>query len=220
MTTIAHVKQAMQPLLQRYDDLALIGRTVIIKPVHHFVRGVRIDRRLNARLFLPTVELYLTFSYAHPLGGFGKWIQDPSFGMADVSRPASVSNMIALIENEALPYLRSLTSFAKYEGYVSHIQNRDGYNYSDDVRLSIAIATGEFDCALRLFEQNTSFLSFAKEHIPTLHNALQEHSIYELSRILHGREKYVVADLNLMRIWEDTPFPFELPDRYSTGASR
>ena len=39
MTTIAQVRQVVKPLLERHADLALLGRYLLIKPVHHFTRA-------------------------------------------------------------------------------------------------------------------------------------------------------------------------------------
>ena len=61
MTTIAQVKQAVQPLLQRNPDLALIGRLVIIKPVQHILCGINIDRSLDSLKFVPTWSVILLF---------------------------------------------------------------------------------------------------------------------------------------------------------------
>ena len=44
MTTVAQVKQLVQPLLQRNPDLALVGRLVVVKSVHHILRGISIGR--------------------------------------------------------------------------------------------------------------------------------------------------------------------------------
>ena len=53
MTTISQVKKAVQPLLQRNHDLALVGRLVVLKPVHHILRGVYIDRSSIPDEFMP-----------------------------------------------------------------------------------------------------------------------------------------------------------------------
>ncbi len=85
MTTVAQVRQAVQPLLQRNPDLALIGRLVVIKPVHHILRGVYIDRSLDPKLFVPTWSIIFYMpSRATKLGSTGEAVsldQDP-FGIS------------------------------------------------------------------------------------------------------------------------------------------
>jgi len=44
MTTVADVRKIVAPLLAAHDDLVLVGRMLAIKPVHHILRGVHLDR--------------------------------------------------------------------------------------------------------------------------------------------------------------------------------
>src|SRR6266702_2404232 len=109
MTTISQVRQAVQPLLQRNPDLALVGREVVIKPVHHVLRGICIDRSLDADLFVPTwfvmsmFELndYITFNW-------GGRIYRPDPGRWDINDPQASSRMCDEIERVALPLLRPI----------------------------------------------------------------------------------------------------------------
>ena len=61
MTTIAQVKRVVQPLLQRNPDLALVGRDVIITPVHHILRGITLMRSINPELFIPAWAVIFLF---------------------------------------------------------------------------------------------------------------------------------------------------------------
>lgn len=47
MTTAAQVKKVVRPLLDRHADLALVGRYIYVRPVHHFARAILIDRMLD-----------------------------------------------------------------------------------------------------------------------------------------------------------------------------
>ena len=53
MTTAAQVKKMVQPVLARHPDLALVGRWIYVKPVHHFARAVLIGRTAYAEEFEP-----------------------------------------------------------------------------------------------------------------------------------------------------------------------
>lgn len=53
MTTAAQVKNMVRPLLARHADLALVGRWLYVKPVHHFARAVLIDSTVYADEFEP-----------------------------------------------------------------------------------------------------------------------------------------------------------------------
>ena len=53
MTTIVQLKRAVRPLLERNPDLALVGRLVIIRPIHHILRGIVFARGIYAEQFNP-----------------------------------------------------------------------------------------------------------------------------------------------------------------------
>src|SRR5262245_46079614 len=110
MTTVAQVRQAVQPLLQRNTDLGLVGRLIVIKPVHHLLRGVYIDRSLDPGLFVPTSTVVFMFKprehislhwgerlYRRGRGGSGVW---------DVADLSTSTTMCEAIETEALSLLR------------------------------------------------------------------------------------------------------------------
>lgn len=46
MSTIADMKRLLQPYVDRHDDLALVGRAVVIKPVRHLICGYFVDRTM------------------------------------------------------------------------------------------------------------------------------------------------------------------------------
>jgi hypothetical protein len=62
MTTVAQVKQVVQPLLQSNPDLALVGRMIVVKPVHHLLRGVYLARSSDPDDFVPTERLAPCFN--------------------------------------------------------------------------------------------------------------------------------------------------------------
>jgi hypothetical protein len=53
MTTLAQIKRVTRPLLERNPDLALVGRLIVIKPVHHLICGVHFGGS-NPTVFRPT----------------------------------------------------------------------------------------------------------------------------------------------------------------------
>ncbi len=67
MTTVAQVKHAVQPLLQRNPDLVLAGRLIVVKPMHHILRGIHLGRSLDPLLFVPTWAVIFLFE---PCDGF------------------------------------------------------------------------------------------------------------------------------------------------------
>src|SRR5882724_10533929 len=111
MTTISQVRQAVQPLLQRNPDLALVGREVVIKPVHHVLRGICIDRSLDANLFVPTwFVMFMSRPNDFIAFNWGERIYRPTPGRWDITDPQVSPLMCEEIERVALPLLRKVQS--------------------------------------------------------------------------------------------------------------
>ena len=111
MTTVAQVKKAVQPLLQRNPDLALVGRMVVIKPVRHILRGIFIDRSLDADLFVPTWFVMFMFKLNESITfSWGDRIYHPTPGRWDINDPQASPLMCEEIERVALPLLRKVQS--------------------------------------------------------------------------------------------------------------
>ena len=111
MTTVAQVKQVVQPLLQRNSDLALVGRLLIIKPVHHILCGVYVDRSLDPLSFVPTWSVILL---PDPQGSFGFLWGERVRGRTGnwkSNDPDLSSAMCEAIEQEALAPMRSIKTF-------------------------------------------------------------------------------------------------------------
>jgi hypothetical protein len=53
MTTASEVKTWMRPLLQRRDDIVLVGRNLVVAPVKHIVRGIYFDASWDKNLCRP-----------------------------------------------------------------------------------------------------------------------------------------------------------------------
>lgn len=59
MTTLSQVRKAIAPVLARNPDLVLMGRFLIIKPVHHILRGIFLDRSSNKNQFVTSTSVRL-----------------------------------------------------------------------------------------------------------------------------------------------------------------
>lgn len=121
MTTIAQVKQALKPLLDRYSDLALVGRFLVVKPVHHITRGVFVDRSIDKVAFVPDVVTDMLA--LEPVRRYGFWgwnperLYDQRVGTWDVTKPETVRAMREHIEVNVLQRLRSIVSLNDYRNY-------------------------------------------------------------------------------------------------------
>lgn len=153
MTTITQVRKAVQPLLLRHEDLALVGRFLIVTPVHHIVRGVYIDSSGDRRVFAPRTDVNLMFVNRNPQAfGWGTHLRHPCFnfldspeyesdnfkkadavftmmkvdprvGSWDFDNPNAVGTMLEFIQSEALPILRSIDSLNEFVSFVAQDRN-------------------------------------------------------------------------------------------------
>ena len=66
MTTAAEVRRWLKPLLKQHPDLVLVGRNLIIPPVHHVLRGIFFDASWDKHLCRPIWYAGALFTYASP----------------------------------------------------------------------------------------------------------------------------------------------------------
>ena len=220
MTTAAQVKQVVRPLLERNPDLALVGRLVLIKPVHHLLRGVYFARSLDPGTFTPTWLVVPMFRYgAHVVFNWGNRLYNRSHGPWDISNPATPHVMCDEIERHALPLIRPIQTPDDFAAFAS--EERFPVMYLDNFRIAkvvVDIARGDFDAARAICAQ------FPQEHpavpptlyedhdaiLPVLRPLLAANDRGGLARVLHKWEADSVKACKLDKFWEPTPFPFEL----------
>jgi hypothetical protein len=146
MTTAAQVKKLVKPMLERHDDLALVGRWIFATPVHHFARAILIDRTSDPENFCPqwaVVHLFeprRSFSlswgqllYNEASARPGSWrITDPNIG----------ADLIREIEAHALPPLRAMKTLDEYLSFVSqHYFRHQLYDWPQ-CRIIVEVAWG------------------------------------------------------------------------------
>jgi hypothetical protein len=224
MTTVAQVRQVVQPLLQRNPDLRLVGRLVVIMPVQHILRGIHIGRSLDPQLFVPTwaviflFEPRQTFSY-----NWGERIfrPRPGPGYWDVADPDTSRVLCEAIEQEALPLLRPVKTIEDFVDFTGKKRFRDTYLDLYELRkISVDVARGDLDAATSICE----FLATErarKKHLPlmteeydritkTFCPLIAANDRPGLVQLLREWEAYSVRRLKLEKLWEPTPFPLEL----------
>lgn len=220
MTTVAQVKQAVQPLLQRNPDLALVGRLVVVKPLHHIHRGIYIDRSGDPGLFVPTWAVNPLFEPGATFGytwGDRIYRPRPDRRPWDVNDPAISTILCEQIEQVALPLLRPVQSIDDFVAFASKERFQTQYlDLFPSRKIYVDIARGDFDSAREAYEflaarggdplgpkafdrmTKTLFPLIAAKDRPALAQMLRE---FELAGV--KRDK-------LEKCWEPTPFPLEL----------
>jgi hypothetical protein len=201
-TEPADIKRYLKPLLKQRDDLVLVGRRLIIRPVRHILRGVYLDRWY-------TKDIFNIWNYVEPLFAPG--------GL-DYSKEHVVNNC-AVTE----PYFEPLLMDALAEDVfadVGRIRTLDDFAalsvnkipfFSAKV-LSLALA-GSWDRAAEYVEQiqnDPAIDSYVKTEVKEEWTRVSS-NIDVVCAELRAKEAAVVRALEIEHMWEPSPFPVELP---------
>jgi hypothetical protein len=220
MTTIAQVKQVVQPLLQRNPDLVLVGRRVFITPIRHILRGITLMRSIDPKLFIPAWAVVFLFEPSDSLSlNWGEGIYKVTW---DVTNPDLPAKMCEAIEEQALPLLRPIETIDDFVGFATKERFRDTYlDLYEHRKIFVDIARGDLDSARSICEY------MATEHAKRRYLPLKMDEEYNritnelcplvakndragLARLLHKYEEGSVRAMKLEKYWEPTPFPIEL----------
>lgn len=238
-TSVAQVKRALKPLLGRHQDLALVGRWLIVKPVHHLVRGVLIDRTSSADVFSPRwAVMHLCQVRKSIFLSWGDWRSPPRLHRRDPehrwcwSDPGAIVELPDVIEREALPKLRSLTTIMDLMNHLaasreSDLDADDPLAGSWESQLILDIALGNLEaahksCSERVPELKGETYRFGDTDDHATIARLKELCVrYQagdrkgLAALLHEWEETTVKNLKIEHLWERTPFPLELDENKS-----
>jgi hypothetical protein len=220
MTTVAQVKQAVEPLLKRNPDLALVGRLIVLKPVQHILRGIIIDRSLDPRLFVPSWAVTFLFwpranfplNWGQRIYGSGAW---------DLDEKPLPELLCHAIEEQALPLLRPVRTIDDLVAFASAKRFPNTYlDLYEDRKIFFEVARGDLDAARLLCQCMTSdhtkrrYLPDMKEEYDAIMKGLcpliAKGDRPRLGQLLHKYEEGTVRAMKLEKYWEPTPFPIEL----------
>jgi hypothetical protein len=220
MTTIAQVKQVVQPLLQRNPDLVLVKRRVLIKPIRHLLRGVTLMRSINPSLFIPGWAVLFLFE---PIDGFSlNWGQRIYKVTWDVNNPDLPAKMCEAIEEQALPLLRPIQTIDDFVGFATEERfELTHLSLYEHRKIFVDIARGDLESARSICEymatdraknrylpmkMDEEYNRITKELCPLI----AKNDRAGLARLLHKYEEGSVRAMKLEKYWEPTPFPIEL----------
>jgi hypothetical protein len=220
MTTVAQVKQVVQPLLQRNPDLALVGRCVFITPVRHILRGINLMRSIDPSLFIPGWAVVFLFEPIDMLSlNWGQRIYKVTW---DVANPDLPAKMCEAIEEQALPLLRPIETIDDFVGFATKERFRDTYlDLYEHRKIFVDIARGDLDSARSICEYMATDraknrylpLKMDEEYnriTKELRPLIEKKDRAGLARLLHKYEEGSVRAMKLEKYWEPTPFPIEL----------
>ena len=220
MTTVAQVKQVVQPLLQRNSDLALVGRLIVIKPVRHLLCGVHVDRSLDPLNFVPTWSVILLSELQTSFGFlWGNRVRGHS-GTWKTTYPDVSSAMCEAVEEEALAPMRSIKTFDDFINLTSTLQNpRRHIDFYPIARLTVDVARGDLAAAKAICDylktkKGKAGYFYAQERYERVMQGLcplvAAKDRVGLAKLLHAYEAQSVKNLKIEKFWERTPFPIEM----------
>ena len=219
MTTLPQVKKLVGPLLERHADLILVGRIVVLRPVHHIMRGIMIDRTGEADRFNPRWAVNELFEKLNhfPLGlGDRLYRTRPDLWL--LSEPGISRALVEVVERDALPRLRAIATLQDLLEFMLP-KDPDMLKYYWGPRFTFAIALGDLDFARALLSEapGDKAVAMLNRHAEGLGDRLREsgdrlssEDRLELARFLRDCEAYTAGKLKVAHIWERAPFPIEL----------
>ncbi len=222
MTTQAEMHRLLKPIAERHDDLFVWKRSLLIKPVHHFLRYVLLDNTSSDHSFISwwgVNECFTTSDHQHI--GYTIGLEKPTGELRRLNVPESVQSVIDGIEKRALPALRAMSRFddpmAFIEGPLFPLRPYGGY----------------MDCNTALMEIGGGHLSKARPRLEAMAAAakiwrgsyMDAHIspvIDDLKPLVEANDRKGIGALlgqweerwirknKLEKHWEPTPFPVEL----------
>ncbi|MGA8989933.1 MAG: hypothetical protein WB500_06050 [Rhodoplanes sp.] len=225
MTTAAQVKKMVQPLLARHTDLALVGRWIYVKPVHHFARAILIDRTAYAEEFEPQWAVIHLFQARKTFSlNWGEFLANERSrrrGLWFMSDPDVEASLIEALEQQALPKLRAIETLDDYLAFVArHMFGPKLFDWPQ-CRIIVDVALGKLDSARSICKENLPRWSVDRPNydeddkaenrrLRELCAKLAEDDRTGLARLLHEWEAYTVKNFKIEHLWEPTPFPLEM----------
>jgi hypothetical protein len=219
VTTVREVKKLVAPLLTRNPDLALVGRLIVLTPVHHVLRGVFIDATSQASQCQPRwLMMDLLFKADDLIYGIGGslfrskprtlwWLDDPEIS----------ADLVYVVERDALPKLRSTQTL---QDYLEAALPKDPVALKRvwGMRFSFAVAMGDLDAARGFLANDlkgiytrplNAFRQGLADRLLKDGAGVSSEDRLALADYLHACEAYTVGKLKIAHLWERTPFPIE-----------
>ncbi len=231
MTTKAQSRKLAKPLLARNPDLALVDHFLVLKPLHHFVCGVLIDRRSGGPEPWPVMfvrhlfeeQTWLTHHWGQELGPGRdkKWRW---------SEPGEIEDLRCRLETEVFPHLRTIQTLDDMLNEVERVwpglaskPRRTGTDIIRErplAKLAFDVALGNLDVARleaehflrrwpKIPEEASETIRAKFRHMAELSNRILADDRKSLVALLHEWEAATVRHFKMEHIWEPTPFPIE-----------
>jgi hypothetical protein len=212
-TRPADLKRYLKPLLKQRNDLALVGRLLIIRPVRHLLRGAFFDRTGDKyefevlRCVKPLFSVWGTFHFGfctdvHSSLVWRSW--EPHFEAL----------LFDALDEDVFQAVGKMTSLAQFGGDlgIGDLRHNDQF----EVRVAALVLAGQRERAAELIEMELARTERVGHgyghHLAGEQKALLERDVESLCAEFHARESRAAEVLKLGDAWEPAPFPAELPE--------
>lgn len=210
-------------LLEQQPDVTHTDLWTVIKPVHHFIRGMIVYDFPEKKGLLGTWDvrsLWVPGASTELEGSidFGiPFYREGPVTVVDIIAPMPHDIFRERIEQITLPYLRSIDSMGTL--YRESVRNRGNLmSDSPESLFHLELAMGNFDTARQLLERHRDdwfhkpvnyFEEEDAEHTRQLCRLLDHENYSGIALLFHEWEALNVERREIDHIWETTPFPFE-----------
>jgi hypothetical protein len=218
VVTAAQVKTYLQPLIDENDDLVLIGRLLVVKPVHHVLRAVLVERFSWAEGMRPQWLIHHMFG-PHPSYHIG-WGHELRARVWNTTDPDTAEALRHEIQENALPILRSIVTLGDFVAAVPSTFSGHLWTKDPEGKSLIDIAMGDLDSARVMCQDkicnrpdpglNEADVTKAEAAgAKALCRLLELNDVEGMVRTLHDWERRNVKMLKFEKFWQPTPFPIE-----------
>lgn len=221
MTTKADAKKLTRLLLSRNPDLALVGRMIVVKPVHHLLRCIDLWRTSATHDFRPVRAIKCLCVPVKSFNlSYGNHIDRKKAPVWDKHLPNIEAEFAAQIEDDVLPTLRSVWNFDDFASYAG--QNSFNHRYYEDdlpTKIIIDVARGDFAAAqqsrrrlLKVPNMWSEWPNVPEEYdrsVRILCPLIASRNVQSLAALLQVWKADTVKTFKLDQLWTPLPFPLE-----------
>src|SRR5262245_2850220 len=212
-TCPADLKRYLKPLLKQRNDLVLIGRLLIIRPVRHLLRGAFFERLSDKFSFRLHSCVKPLFSVAN---GFDfDFCTAVHLGLScKVWEPHFEGLLFDVLDEDVFQAVNEVRSLAQFDGDLG-LGRLEYFRDSFPVRVASLVLAGQRERAAELIEKElarTERENYGYGHqVAGKQKGRLEGAIDSWCAGCYAREKRAAEVLKLGDAWEPAPFPVELP---------
>jgi hypothetical protein len=221
MTTKAQVQKLLKPLIEKYPEFALHGRTIVATPLRRLARYFVVDGTSVPNAFTPTwAVLPLCVPYPRLHMSYGNRIGKKECGSWDITKSDIQQFLMEQFEESVLPIMYSVKTLDDFKHMIATYSAFSRYRLSPADEIIIESALGNFDTARKIWTSElinwteTTHCRDEEDRInlrrrQSLGACLMDDDRAGIAALLHEFEAFTVTSNKLEKIWQPTPFDWE-----------